>query len=1389
MSHRWFYGLRAGVLLLISALATAGLALAAPGGQPAGPATEQPAALAPAAQPPDAAVPAQTPAATSPPPPAPAATPEASPAAAPDLVVVGITLTPAQPGAGGTADIAVVIENRGDGKTTVAFNLYLYVEPPQAPPVQGTPFTTVASYGLELGPGQRFTFARTGQAFSQAPPVVYAWVDPPWENAIAESNEENNLFPRAASGPDAFEEDDTCALARPIAPDGAAQERNLYRSPDEDVDWVRFDGVGGRSYVAEAVAVGADASLAVGLFSTCDGHPSFGGGARVEFTAPADGVYYLRLGSATAAYGPDSAYELRVTSDGGCADAFEPNNVCAVAGDLPLGDPQNHGFCAAGDVDWTRVAVTAGTRYRLGVESSGPQADPELTLFASCDSSTSLASGRPLEFTAAESGYLFLKVEQRDPAAHGPGAGYTLRSERLGAEGCVEDSFEQDDGAAGAKPIDTVGTVQSRNTCPPDDADWAVFSGAAGATYNAETLNLGAAADTVLCLYSAAGDEIACDDDSGQGSGSRLIFTPPTAGEYRLRVRQVSAAVAGPESSYDLRVTRGVCDGDEYEADDERDQARVVTVGGAATLHNFCPAGDQDWLAFSAVGGVGYLIESANPGPEADTVIELYNQAGALVAQNDDHTPGTSSLVAFTPPSNGTYFVRVRQYNPTAQGVGTEYRVRVRQGAPPPSPTVTPVPRPTATPGPGPTGVRTLILVNRARLAQLHGEAEAERIMVKLAALAGHTEVKGEIIRLEQNAEVAAAYALWEADQEDVERANQVTAAVRGVVLTYLQQRSGVAYMVLVGDDRALPMRRIPDGVQLSPERSYVHVDLSSPAGAALRANHYLSDDYFSDREPTVRDGQELYIPDLATGRLIETPAEIIAQIDAFLAAPLSRAENVLVTGYDFVQDEALADCEDWQNDIGQGRVNCALIGESWGAADLRGLQLRAGPPFKIQSISGHAAHSLEGAPDGGGVTAETITASAVDLRGGLVYTPGCHAGLNLPPSNPVVPHDLAQAFAGLGANYIGNTGYGYGSRSDIGYSERLMRLFTRSLLRGGRSSMGGALAAAKGLYYEQSQDFDPYDAKVMQQLVFYGLPMYQLETGASLADPGNPFPGVGFAANLPGASLDDTLVQTGSVRLDLSRAQNLALSQTADGNYYTLNTSSLAVAGLPVEPLHFGDVTAPRPARGVLLLGANYGPLTPFEPLIAAPVNEYVPAEPGGELPDPLALYPPLPAAVQEHNGIASLTTQVGQYDAAADGLRLLQSAQVELYYSTDPDTIGAQATVIDGITRAGSGRVAIKVGAVDPSGVARVLLSYIADVNAGTRRLESIDLSYDAATSKWAGSFSGGAASRYLVQIVDGAGNVVTATNKGRYYQPGVVAAEGPCANRCTYLPLVGR
>lgn len=117
---------------------------------------------------------------------------------APDLIVSRVILSPTNPSAGATGDIIMVIKNQGDVTTTTGFHTYLYVDPATFPTAT-TATTSDLFFEIPLAPGGVYTWTRTAQSFTAADPQLYVWVDPPWEDQVAETEEGNNLFAHPAA--------------------------------------------------------------------------------------------------------------------------------------------------------------------------------------------------------------------------------------------------------------------------------------------------------------------------------------------------------------------------------------------------------------------------------------------------------------------------------------------------------------------------------------------------------------------------------------------------------------------------------------------------------------------------------------------------------------------------------------------------------------------------------------------------------------------------------------------------------------------------------------------------------------------------------------------------------------------------------------------------------------------------------------------------------------------------------------------------------------------------------------------------------------------------------------------------------------------------------------
>lgn len=1357
--------------------------------------------------------------------------PSAAPNAGADLAVTAINTSPEEIGPGLNIDITPIIKNLGD-EAAPQVQIYLYVELGAEPTTETEP-TARFTFGLPLAAGATFNgWTSTGQPITQNNPYICVWVDP--LNTIAEDDEENNLFclnPPVEPNQDQYDDvnnqndDDTCSNATAITSDGVPQAHNLFRTANQDdVDWVKFEGESGVKYTIEGKpdpTNGTDANLTVSLWPNCD-TPSFGTGAKVSFTAPTSQTYYVQITNRDSGYGPNTDYTVAVTRQQECADDFEPNNSCNLPVDFPLSaGTQSHSFCKADDEDWIRFEVKAGGEYKISTETIGANADPQLSIFGSCDQTN--LPGQAVQFVAPTTGYYYIKAENKNQVATGSGTEYNVKIDVL-QSGCDRDDYEQagpggDDKRDDAQNLQIDGSTQTHNICPQGDQDWVKIDATSGVSFTVETLNLQEAADTYLCLYDRSGNKLACDRDSGAGLGSRVTIQADDT-LYYARVTDEDESVAGKTTEYRLRAVTSQ-DADRHEPDDERGQAKALVTDGTTHEHNIHRPNDTDWVKFTAKANTSYTIKTTQSGEEGDTEITLYDSAGNTIRRNDDYQSDASSRIVVDIGAAGEYFVRMRLYNPSYYGAGTEYALQIVEGreSDPEPPVEEEAPDKEKQPPGDPTNVQTLILVNRSRMGQLHGNVDA--LMAKLTQLAAHPKVQGEIIDLNRNDAVANAYAEWLAtaeSQKDVEKANMVADAIRRLVMTYLAERAGVKYIVLVGTDQALPFRRVVDATPQLSEKTYTKVNDNHPTGSAIRRDYFLTDDFYIDREPISNKGREIYVPDpgLSIGRLIEEPADMINLINIFLANPVTQIDNVFVSGYDFVKDSATEDCISWRKLLDPDGSNSeavkCVISENWRKGDLLDSQMSTNPVYKIQSINGHADHYAQGVPDNSLILGTDIAARTVDLAGGLIYTLACHGGLNVPDDQDSFTTDLVESFVMKGANYVGNTGYGWGYRGSIGLSEQMMQLFTARLVKGG--AMGPALSEAKAEYYKLTKAARSYDEKVMQQLIFYGLPMFEHGQG-TLGDV-DPF------AGLVGDDFQQSLNSETQFSEDISfqfvnqtNPDQEIFSLNGDdengsgntfGTYQSLAAYSYAEEGQPVQPLYFKNVTqAASEVRSVVIRSATIDTevLENFDPIVATPDNEFVTPEEAeiaglssnenGEVVS--AWFPANVVDVQALDGESLLSTKLGQFNPATNEQRNFQNMDVDVYYSLSSDTQGPEVTLVTGLIDGTCDDptlemdVRVKVGVTDPSGIEEVTLQYFQ--SGPTSPLASLNMTYEASSQKWIGTFRGSCAARFQVSAMDKAFNRTLENNKGERYAPvpalGRLAPAG--AANTIYLPIVTR
>ncbi|MBL9126351.1 MAG: hypothetical protein JNL97_01830, partial [Verrucomicrobiales bacterium] len=531
-------------------------------------------------------------------------------------------------------------------------------------------------------------------------------------------------------------------------------------------------------------------------------------------------------------------------------------------------------------------------------------------------------------------------------------------------------------------------------------------------------------------------------------------------------------------------------------------------------------------------------------------------------------------------------------------------------------------------------GYRTLILADLNRLVGSGPSVARTKITTKLSQLAARPEVGGVLVDVAADPWVAFFERQADLNPQCPYAKNLVAEAIRELV-NRSRDGNALEYIVLVGGDGVIPFFRQPDEAMLGPEVDYVPpVFEFSPSQASLRNNYFLAQDRYGARCEITRKLSHIPIPDLAVGRLVETPDEIATVIDAYLGNANGVAPaptGVLVTGYDFLQDAAEAIAADLQ--AGTGIVTDRLITpnnvapsdpESWTASDLESAILSK--RHEILFLAGHFSAASALAADYKTSLSASRLLSAPDgfFRDCLLYSAGCHSGYNVVDADAIggiTPQpDWAQVAARLGMTLVAGTGYQYGDTDFLEYSERLYLYFTRQLRSGsGPVSVGKALVQAKKRYLSDTVDLRGIHEKAVFQASLFGLPMFSLNLpGTRLpADPDAPaVTSTSGFSTAPGSVLNLRYADIGLTpsltphTLVLKNAEN----DPADPNspeqvtakWYSGSAGVVANPAEPVLPLEYRNVGVANFAlRGVGFRGGTYDDETNVTPLTSAATTE----------------------------------------------------------------------------------------------------------------------------------------------------------------------------------------
>ncbi len=710
-------------------------------------------------------------------------------------------------------------------------------------------------------------------------------------------------------------------------------------------------------------------------------------------------------------------------------------------------------------------------------------------------------------------------------------------------------------------------------------------------------------------------------------------------------------------------------------------------------------------------------------------------------------------------------------------------------------------------------GYKTIILTDSSRLVGT--PAEVSDLQTHLNSFAARSEVAGVIVDLGSDARVKAANAQADAYLACPYAKNLVAGTIKEIVDTY-RALNPLQYVVIVGDDGVVPFFRYPDNAMLANEQNYVPpVRDASASQASLRLGYVMGQDAYGSGIELSSKNSTLPIPELAVGRLVENAADAVIMLDAYAlttAGQVNLTTNPAVTGYDFLEDAALAVQKELED--GSGAAADTLIADrdlspedpgAWTADDLRNLLL--GERHDLIFLGGHfSAHSTLAADYTTRLQAAEVANAAVDLQNVIVFSAGCHAGYNLVDADgiPLVTPDpdWAQAFAQKGATLISGTGYQYGDTDFIEYSERLYLEFSRELRTGtGPVSIGQAMVAAKQSFLADTAQLRGIHEKSLIEATLFGFPMLQVDMPGlriTLNDEASVVGGTTLFGANPGSSLGLRYADVSVT--PLFTEHTVELTNVADGTavsafYLSAGDGVFTGPAEPILPLEQFNVSAPGTTlRGVGFRGGSYTDLADILPLSGAPTTEIR----GVHAPFIADVFYPVQPwranyfdALATSDGDTRLSVLPAQFRSAGSQkgvLRRFDDMAFRLYYNDNMGIFAAGSipalagppTVVQVTAVPQPNNTVdfeIKVVGNPASGVQEVWVTYTADSGPFAGQWQSLDLIQNQDNSVlWEGSLDLNGTNaddvRYMVQAANGVGLLSLATNLGAYYIPGVTA-----------------
>ena len=447
-----------------------------------------------------------------------------------------------------------------------------------------------------------------------------------------------------------------------------------------DIDWYSFE-VGGSAAQSVRLATDSAASWQIVLYSENLAHVASGTDSLIEDLSP--GAYRVRIQQSDL--GKES-YVLLLSN------ALESESNDGLVEATPLGVLQTESLIAfasidpPGDVDFFSFDVPADFSLGLApgfakvvrIETPCPTGDTLILLYAA---DKAFGYAVPIARNDDSGSGSWSRLYLVDPS---PGR-YTLRVDEYADNELIPGyrvvvtpmtiaDAEPNDTPDRATPLGELqagGRLETTQFIGEADVDAFSFTVASQRCVLIETSGA-SNGDSVVCLLDSAGNEIACDDDGGAGTWSRL-FRKLDAGRYTITVR---GADETDQFDYTLTLTASTCPAEASESEPNNGLAAANSIVLPVDVSAEIAPNDPDFFRFTLTSHATIMAETYGAA-DGDTTVCFLDADGETIVCDDDGGSKLWSLAEFE-LDPGTYFVKVELYAGT-QSVAYHLLVRAEE--------------------------------------------------------------------------------------------------------------------------------------------------------------------------------------------------------------------------------------------------------------------------------------------------------------------------------------------------------------------------------------------------------------------------------------------------------------------------------------------------------------------------------------------------------------------------------------------------------------------------------------------------------------------------------------------------------------------------------------